>query len=364
MDFAKDLFFNMTILTSFIAICNQLLHEKIANESSPFRLKILTGVFGGLLGCLLILFSIEVVPKTFLDLRILPIIIWSIYTSNLSTVVACLIIGLFRIGFMGFTQSSLVSLIALILICLFCILINRMNTARWVKWIFSTLASFLLMGYAYTILIKSQSLVGEVLLSYFISIAVSAFITYLLTENISKFNQSIAQTRFYAQKDSLTGLNNVRQFDSLYNQAVKKAVTHNKNLSCLFLDIDFFKKVNDTYGHLDGNVVLTGLSELLNQNCREQDIISRNGGEEFSVILPNCPLSQAIEVAERIRKAVEQHKFLLSSGKCIQVTISIGVASYPKETESAYKLMEYADIALYNAKRSGRNCVRTKDMLS
>lgn len=362
MEFAKDLLFNMTILTSFIAISNQVFREKIATKSSPLSLKIANGVFGGLLGCLLIIFSLEVVPQTYLDLRILPIIILFVYANYVSAVVACLIIGLFRILYMGLTISSIISFFAIALIGLFCWFISKIRTSRTIKWILSTLAAFLIMGCLYVYLIRNLSLLEDLLPAYCIGFAVSSFLTYLLMENIRKFNKTIEETEFYAQKDSLTGLNNVRQFENLFCKAANEAVQERKNISFLFLDIDFFKKVNDTYGHLDGNAVLVELSELLNRNCRGMDIISRNGGEEFSVILPDCSLPQAVEAAERIRKAVEQHDFPLSSGKTINITISIGVSSYPEDTDNPLKLIESADIALYRAKESGRNRVSTQKM--
>ncbi|HEY9161074.1 MAG TPA: GGDEF domain-containing protein [Methylomusa anaerophila] len=163
-----------------------------------------------------------------------------------------------------------------------------------------------------------------------------------------------------AKKDFLTGLNNVRQFDTLLNKAINEANERNENLSFLFIDVDFFKKVNDTYGHTEGDLVLKQLGDIIKNTCRSFDIVSRNGGEEFSAILLDCPLDRAVKVAERVRNNIEHHGFILSTGQEIKMTVSIGVSSYPEDTLDADKLVEYSDIALYNAKREGRNNVSTK----
>ncbi len=123
------------------------------------------------------------------------------------------------------------------------------------------------------------------------------------------------------------------------------------------VDIDFFKKVNDTYGHIEGDIVLKELGLILSENCRHFDEVSRIGGEEFSVLLPDCAYPRAMQIAERIKDAVKIHTFTLSTGVKIHITISIGVASYPETIQDIEKLMEKADTALYAAKRSGRNRV-------
>jgi diguanylate cyclase len=122
------------------------------------------------------------------------------------------------------------------------------------------------------------------------------------------------------------------------------------------LDIDHFKKINDQYGHTAGDEILKQLTELLHSTCRIFDIISRNGGEEFSVILQDTPLSHAKEVAERIRIAVESFDFKIDN-QIINLTISIGCSSYPENTQNPDELISLADKALYQAKESGRNKV-------
>ena len=128
--------------------------------------------------------------------------------------------------------------------------------------------------------------------------------------------------------DFLTGLNNVRQYDNALNESFLNVINRKEHLSILIIDIDFFKKVNDTYGHLAGDAVLRQLGTVLSTSSRSFDIVSRIGGEEFSVILPDCPTKQSMEVAERLRLAVELHEFILPDETKINICISIGSATY------------------------------------
>ena len=127
-------------------------------------------------------------------------------------------------------------------------------------------------------------------------------------------------------------------------------------LSILMLDIDFFKKVNDTYGHAAGDIVLEEVARIIKSCTRNVDTAARYGGEEFVVMFNNTTPSAAMTIAERIRKLVED-KVILYDGQNIEVTISIGVSSYNFDNESAKSIVERADNALYESKRNGRNRV-------
>ncbi|MBC2727099.1 diguanylate cyclase [Desulfosporosinus sp.] len=357
MEFARDMFFNATILVSFITLGNHLFRDKCATPSSPMHRKILVGILSGILGCLLMVFSVQVTPQIYVDFRNIPIIMMALYTTFPSAVVTSLVIGIFRIAYFGITQSSITAFTAAIIIGMGCGFVGRMNIKTPAKWVLSVLIVYIVAGTAFTILVKNSLLLRDILTVYCIGIAVASLLMYFLLENVTKANTLYSQMKDAAQKDYLTGLNNVRQFDELINITINRAKLLNQSLSILFIDIDFFKKVNDTFGHFEGDLVLKELGNILRNTCRSIDIISRNGGEEFSVILTDCPLAQAIEVADRIREAVEQHPFILSTGRKINISVSIGVSSYPEHTVDPEKLVEQADIALYNAKRAGRNLV-------
>jgi len=156
--------------------------------------------------------------------------------------------------------------------------------------------------------------------------------------------------------DGLTGLLNHQNFQTALAGQFELLGRYPETLSMLLLDIDHFKKVNDTYGHPAGDLVLKGVAKLLKKTLRSVDLSARYGGEEFAAILVKTGRKGAYKMAERLRKAILQETFSTSAGD-IQVTASIGIASYPDDGESRELLIEHADQALYFAKNNGRNRV-------
>jgi len=155
--------------------------------------------------------------------------------------------------------------------------------------------------------------------------------------------------------DGLTDVSNKKQLDNVLTKEIPRALRHTRQLSLLMIDIDHFKEVNDTYGHLAGDSVLRDLASILTKRLRPDDELGRYGGEEFCAILPETSLEGAIKIAEELRRLVEEHSFLVE-GEQINVTVSIGVAELKKgmDIKAFYKS---ADEVLYQAKRSGRNKV-------
>ena len=165
----------------------------------------------------------------------------------------------------------------------------------------------------------------------------------------------------YATLDALTNLNNRRQFETRLGQEIAITKRQNNPLCAMMIDIDFFKKVNDTYGHAAGDEVLRTVAGIIKEHLRESDIPARYGGEEFAVLIPFTQIQEAKTVGERLRKAVEERPITIyadtENAKQINVTISMGLAEYNKE-ESGEALFERADKALYEAKKNGRNQVQ------
>jgi len=160
-----------------------------------------------------------------------------------------------------------------------------------------------------------------------------------------------------ANRDGLTGLYNHRYFHEQLSQDFLRARRYHETISCVLLDIDFFKKFNDTYGHQTGDVVLRALSEVIERSIRESDLAARYGGEEFALIMYHTDKAAATEAAERLRQMVEDHE-VKDNGNVLHVTISVGVATFPHEKiHDAKELIEFADQALYKAKENGRNRV-------
>lgn len=156
--------------------------------------------------------------------------------------------------------------------------------------------------------------------------------------------------------DGLMGLYNHRTFYKLLEDELARAVRFKHPVSLLLLDIDHFKRVNDTHGHQAGDAILKGLSDLLVKQARAIDRVCRYGGEEITVILPETDATAAMNLAERLRAAVERQSFDIG-GKTVGITVSIGVATYPQLVDALEKLVTAADTAMYAAKQGGRNRV-------
>jgi diguanylate cyclase (GGDEF)-like protein len=170
--------------------------------------------------------------------------------------------------------------------------------------------------------------------------------------------------------DTLTAINNRRFFDQRLKEEMELAQRNQSPLSCMLLDVDFFKRVNDTYGHQVGDQVLREVAALIRAQLRGSDVLSRYGGEEFAALLAKTDAETAEEVAERVRRSIEEHRYTLPDGEKFNVTISIGVATYhPAKARGNGRpngdlLIGHADRCLYQAKSSGRNCINATGELS
>ncbi|TPI33706.1 PleD family two-component system response regulator [Mesorhizobium sp. B3-1-6] len=172
---------------------------------------------------------------------------------------------------------------------------------------------------------------------------------------------SVAQTIEMAVIDGLTGLHNRRYLDSHLQTLFDRAVARRRPLSVMITDLDRFKSINDTHGHDGGDDVLREFARRLRKNVRGIDLACRFGGEEFVVVMPDTDGAVAEKVAERIRAEIAQAPFAIGNdGKMIEVTVSVGVSSVLKGTDSVAALMKRADLALYEAKSGGRNRVVAK----
>jgi len=186
----------------------------------------------------------------------------------------------------------------------------------------------------------------------------------LLNSLASQVGVAIENARLYAKTkelsltDELTHVSNRRHFQTMLQMEMKRAKRFNRNISLLMVDVDRFKKYNDTYGHVEGDRVLEEIAKILSENVREVDTVARYGGEEFSIILTHTSSDEAAQVAEKLRRLVEEHPFKYEKNtKRGQVTVSVGVANFPEDTENMEDLINNADMALYQAKGAGRNRV-------
>jgi diguanylate cyclase (GGDEF)-like protein len=164
-----------------------------------------------------------------------------------------------------------------------------------------------------------------------------------------------------ARTDALTGLNNHRHFMEELTSEVNRAVHSDAPLSVMILDLDEFKRINDTYGHLVGDQVLLATADIIKGHLHSSDIIARYGGDEFCVALTNTSVPKARAVATKIRKEIADKTFSADGAKKFQVTCSIGLTQFHKDMESTLEVLKLADQALYKAKKAGRNQIKEKN---
>jgi diguanylate cyclase (GGDEF)-like protein/PAS domain S-box-containing protein len=180
-----------------------------------------------------------------------------------------------------------------------------------------------------------------------------------VARDVTERMESMGRLQQQAQTDYLTSLANRRHFMEQGQIELERAKRYNKPLSVFMIDIDYFKKINDTYGHKFGDFVLQTLAAKLRETLRLIDVIGRIGGEEFAVLLPETGLREAAEVAERLRDSVARTNVPREEGMPINFTVSIGVATMQDKESSLDGLLSQADAAMYAAKQSGRNKVNT-----
>jgi len=162
-----------------------------------------------------------------------------------------------------------------------------------------------------------------------------------------------------ARVDPKTGLYNARHFGRVFGDELARSIRYGHPLSVLMVDLDLLREINNTYGHLAGDAVLCGVADVFRSQLRHYDVAARFGGEEFSILLPETPVEKALEIAERIRRAVAERSVDVStSSEPIHVTVSIGVASFPSDGADQNALIHQADLAVYRAKLQGRNRVQ------
>lgn len=221
------------------------------------------------------------------------------------------------------------------------------------------------------ILIDTDEEVGNVLKVTLIATAITITLGIILfilffrlvtgiEDELTKHQQAL---RRIATNDGLTGIYNRRSFDALIAKEFERAERYGRELSLLIIDIDHFKQVNDTFGHVAGDDVLKELAGRLSSQLRSNDYLARYGGEEFVIILPEAPTKMAHLFAERIREDAGEREYQVGGDLTTEITLSIGVSSFPAPAVTLKELIHYADSALYEAKETGRNrvCVFNPD---
>ncbi|MFT7860852.1 MAG: GGDEF domain-containing phosphodiesterase, partial [Sulfurimonas sp.] len=192
------------------------------------------------------------------------------------------------------------------------------------------------------------------------SIVIDSILTTLLNlvGSIKAINKYTEHLEFYATRDPLTGLFSQRVFRDLLEYEVKRAARHEYEFGVLVIDCDNFKPINDTYGHSFGDEFLKAFADLLEESKRDEDILSRYGGDEFTLIIPESGANETYTIASRILENVNSFELIAPDGTPTSMTVSIGIAVYPEHARTPKELFDIADSMMYKAKYEGKNLVK------
>ncbi len=359
----QSLLNNLTFLTTTLFFGNLILKwlsKRIDIHSS--YVKLVSGIFAGVIGIMLTkYFSFRLSDMIVLDLRQVAIILSFYFGGALSSLVTAVIIGVYRLflidpinfsSFIGFFNA----IFTFIVTGFFIKKGKELVLSQWVRMMFGIL---LVYGLSVFSVLGEKAFFTIIIFSLFYIPAV-LFVYYLL-RYMKRTDDALLLMREAVNLDFLTGLHNPRAFEKMFEQKTMNIAYQAQPFSLLMFDLDHFKQVNDTYGHLNGDVILIQVAQLLKMTMRSNDYCARKGGEEFAAILNDCTIEKTLKIAESIRKKVEVHPFELEDGQIIQVTISIGISCYPQDQPE--NMFEQADRALYVAKSSGRNQVKLAEPL-
>ncbi|WP_018751041.1 GGDEF domain-containing protein [Paenibacillus sanguinis] len=351
----QGLFNNFTVITTFIYLGHIVRSKVFSHSENTVYTRLLLGAVLGLLGVLLMYYDFPLSSQIVADFHQLPILISIPLGGWLSGVVTTVIIVLYQLIYLqGVAAISLIGpLYAFITLMCGLIIIRWRKTITFKRWLVALGLSALNTGILLSVLLEHRSW-RDIALYIFLFLIAGIFIHLMLT-HLREAEDSVKMMQEAANRDFLTSLFNSRAFEAIIEQKMAATNCDHIPFTLLIVDIDYFKQVNDTYGHPAGDAVLRQFADVLRETFRPGDQISRKGGEEFFILVDRCSAEQIAAIAERLRSTVEQHRFILEDGQELQLTISAGSATYPDI--AGEELVTKADQALYQAKKAGRNRV-------
>lgn len=351
-----DVLHDLTLLMSGFYLLGKLSPHPITVDSKR-SVRIVYGICLSVLSLLLMQLTIEPVPGVLVDLRHIPVIVAAYFAGPLPTCIVTIVIVVYR-----FSVNTNAAAFAA---CLFIILIAA-GTLLIVRWLplysrktftVVTVYATVLHGFVLTYVLVDTGLIMDILSIVLPASFASSCLTFLIIHDIRLTKQAMQILQHTARRDFLTGLYNFRSFTDHLEDLKQQTILHSREVALITVDIDHFKQVNDTYGHEAGDEVLRQFAKRLQDGVTDSGYVSRNGGEEFSILVEQLTVAKVSALAEQLRERIVAAPFVLSSGVLLHLTASFGVASFPETTGQIQHIVTDADAALYQSKQNGRNRV-------
>lgn len=347
----QSLINNLSLLTTGILfghIVKSALPERLQKASG---IRLMQGLALGLLGVLLMYYHFPLSRHVVVDFRQLPILISLYLGGGLSGAITTLLIVVYRLFLNEFGAYSVIAALnSPVTFLIGLLFLRREETAMPRIFLVLGLTAVSTVVIAW---ILYDGLPYQEMGLYLPLFFIAGFIAFSILRYLRDKDDSIRLMREAANRDFLTSLYNSRAFAKKMEQKIAAAQRDNIPFTLLVIDIDHFKQVNDQYGHPAGDAVLLQIADVMRETFSPRDHIARKGGEEFVILIDHCDAEQIQVIAERLRRNVENHRFILPDGREIKLTISGGSATYPNVDE--VELFVKADQALYQAKEAGRN---------
>lgn len=353
----SDLFVNGCILVSIIFVAVTFLESERVKKFSSIGKALISGVCFSISSIFLMKYNIFVTETSFLDFRSISQSSSAFYGGPISSMVTGLVSALFRIFYFGIDKNSVLTFISMIVSSLVCAYISKKESNKKIKWTLMIVSSKFIHMVLLILVLDNSKDISRVLITLSIGFTIVSTAVYYVFDYLSLAYKQVEMLKNQASTDFLTGVSNSRSFENLYQKALNKLLEEDKIFSVLMVDIDFFKKVNDTYGHLAGDKVLKDMGYIFNLFCTDNCKVGRVGGEEFCILLEEYSNEDAIAFSERLRKYIEETMFIIDSNSKINITISIGVSTYNSSVFYTEDVREVADQKLYECKKTGRNKV-------
>lgn len=358
-----SLYVSANLILTFTFLCGYLFKNYTQKDMQASGGQVKLGLLGGLLNISLLLYAFSFGnTSTLLDFRFISIITCFYVSGLMAASITAFVTIAFRLIYFGITPSAVLGMVGIISVLIFLFILSFWEDKTAVKgsfkWFFTV--TFVLIANIVIYNLTLRALIinpWPTILQYSLGFLIATTAQFLLINYIASSNQIYRKYLLTSNLDFLTQVYNRRYIDLSFTESINQIRGLNISYACMMIDIDFFKNINDSHGHLNGDIVLKQLADLLKSTFRRDDIIGRIGGEEFCILLKNCSLEDARKSAEKVRSLVEKSPFILTSQQTINITVSIGVANYPQSTNDCSSLKELADISLYQAKNSGRNKV-------